>query len=72
MNQLTRMAIASDDASYMEGAEDGFWRGYFEGAHAATMCIMGYKGAKEPNKIIPAEFHPLGTRYFAHDFSKDR
>jgi hypothetical protein len=62
------MAIMSEDAAYMEGAEDGFWRGYMEGAEACRRYIMG---ETTDNPSAPPEFQPLGDRYFWRNFAEE-
>jgi hypothetical protein len=70
MYRISDYAADSEQSAYMEGAEDGFWKGYAEGANAATLYIMGWTGAQEPNKVIPEEFKPLGHRYFFVNFAE--
>lgn len=68
MNSMTTLALVAEDESYMEGAEDGFWRGYMEGAEACRRFIMGETTI---NPISPPEFRPLGHRYFDVNFAKE-
>lgn len=68
MNSLTALTLRAENESYMEGAEDGFWRGYAEGAEACRRYIMGESTV---NPQAPKEFQPLGYRWFNHNFAKD-
>lgn len=67
MNSMTALALHAEDESYMEGAEDGFWRGYAEGAEACRRYIMGETTV---NPQPPEDFRPLGHRYFTINFAK--
>jgi len=66
MNSMTELALISEDQSYMEGAEDGFWRGFAEGANAQRRYIMGETTV---NPQAPEEFRPLGHRWFNTNFA---
>jgi len=68
MNSMTALALRSEDESYMEGAEDGFWRGFTEGANANRRYIMG-ETTVNPYDRTPEEFRPLGPRWFNTNFA---
>lgn len=69
MRRISDIAIESEDDAYMEGAEDGFWRGYMEGANATRLYIMG---ESDINPSAPEEFWPLGPRYFNKNFAQNK
>lgn len=66
MNDMVRLAMRSHEQSYSEGAEDGFWRGYAEGAEANRRYITG-SSEINPFDEIPVDFGPLGNRYYARN-----
>lgn len=67
MNRLLQLAVESDIASYDEGAEDGFWRGYMVGAEACRRFIAGETNV---NPAAPSQFGPLGKRYYPRNFAE--